>query len=253
MSVLSHLRPSRVQVLGIGVDNVDLSQAVFLAAELAREKGPSVLIAANLNFAQLANADPNLLRANTRSALTVADGMSLVLASKFLSVPLRQRITGSELLEGICQEAALCQQTLFFVGCQPTSTALAIEYLKKKFPGLRVTGVENEARQISAERTERLIDRISQVRPHYLILAQGQPYADLWIDSHLPRLDAAVVFQIGGALDYLSGFQKRAPKILGDCGLEWAYRLSQAPKRLGPRYLKNGLFLLQCLFRRRVL
>ena len=49
---------------------------------------------------------------------------------------------------------------------------------------------------------------------------------------------------IGGALPVTVGMQKRAPKWMQNGGLEWAYRLSQEPKRLFTRYaITNSVFM----------
>ena len=45
---------------------------------------------------------------------------------------------------------------------------------------------------------------------------------------------------VGAAFDFLSGKQKQCPKLLGDIGLEWAYRLLRE-NRLIKRYIYDGI------------
>jgi len=42
---------------------------------------------------------------------------------------------------------------------------------------------------------------------------------------------------VGAALEYCAGARKRAPGWMRRAGLEWLYRLGQAPGRLAGRYL----------------
>lgn len=47
----------------------------------------------------------------------------------------------------------------------------------------------------------------------------------------------------GGSLDILAGRTDEAPDFVSKVGLEWAFRLVQEPKRLGPRYARDLGFL----------
>jgi len=44
---------------------------------------------------------------------------------------------------------------------------------------------------------------------------------------------------VGGTLDFLAGYLKRAPLWMQRSGVEWLYRLAQEPRRLFRRYLKD--------------
>lgn len=52
------------------------------------------------------------------------------------------------------------------------------------------------------------------------------------------RLDAPVLIGVGAAFDFHAGLVSQAPPLLQGAGLEWAYRLSQEPRRLWRRYLR---------------
>jgi N-acetylglucosaminyldiphosphoundecaprenol N-acetyl-beta-D-mannosaminyltransferase len=51
-------------------------------------------------------------------------------------------------------------------------------------------------------------------------------------------LDAPVLVGVGAAFDFLAGLKRQAPGWMQRRGLEWAFRLSQEPLRLLPRYLR---------------
>ncbi len=233
----------RQKLLGIWIDTVGMSEAVAHASNLARRMEKSVIVSGNLNFAELAGRDPRLQDCNRQSALTVADGMPIVLASRWAEHKLLERIPGSELLEKLCGVGALQGHTFFFVGRREEATQLAIRRLKEKHPDFIVAGTEHVGKPITDRETNRVLNAIAKAKPNYLILALGQPQGELWIHEHLAKIEAGVIFQVGNALDLISGIKRRSPRWLGNLGLEWAYRMWQEPKRLGPRYLANGGFL----------
>lgn len=53
----------------------------------------------------------------------------------------------------------------------------------------------------------------------------------------------------GASLLFLSGSERRAPKILQKYSLEWFYRLLKSPKRLFRRYVIDGPYIFVILFK----
>jgi N-acetylglucosaminyldiphosphoundecaprenol N-acetyl-beta-D-mannosaminyltransferase len=47
---------------------------------------------------------------------------------------------------------------------------------------------------------------------------------------------------VGGAFDIAAGQYTRAPKFVQKTGFEWAWRVAQEPKRMGPRVLNDLKF-----------
>jgi len=63
--------------------------------------------------------------------------------------------------------------------------------------------------------------------------------------AHRERLRAAVLVGVGAAFDFHTGRVRQAPRWMMRAGLEWAFRLSQEPRRLWRRYLVyNPLFVI---------
>jgi hypothetical protein len=46
---------------------------------------------------------------------------------------------------------------------------------------------------------------------------------------------------IGGAIDVVAGYARRAPTLLQTLGLEWLDRLAREPRRLAPLYLSTNV------------
>jgi N-acetylglucosaminyldiphosphoundecaprenol N-acetyl-beta-D-mannosaminyltransferase len=85
---------------------------------------------------------------------------------------------------------------------------------------------------------------VRAARADVLFVALGSPEKELFLDRRRDELGVGFAMGVGGALDVIAGLRKRAPKGLQRVGLEWAFRLAQEPRRLGPRYLtSNARFL----------
>jgi exopolysaccharide biosynthesis WecB/TagA/CpsF family protein len=56
---------------------------------------------------------------------------------------------------------------------------------------------------------------------------------------------------VGASLRFLSGEERRAPRLVQRAGLEWAWRLAQDPRRLARRYLRDDPAILALLWRER--
>lgn len=58
--------------------------------------------------------------------------------------------------------------------------------------------------------------------------------------AHRDRLHAPAMLGVGAAFDIHAGLVRQAPRWVQRSGLEWAFRLSQEPRRLARRYLRSN-------------
>jgi N-acetylglucosaminyldiphosphoundecaprenol N-acetyl-beta-D-mannosaminyltransferase len=82
---------------------------------------------------------------------------------------------------------------------------------------------------------------IRQTGCPFIFVAVGSPQGEIL--CHRARqlgADRGVALSIGASIDFITGRQIRAPRIVQKLGLEWAHRLLSDPKRLWRRYLVDG-------------
>jgi N-acetylglucosaminyldiphosphoundecaprenol N-acetyl-beta-D-mannosaminyltransferase len=91
------------------------------------------------------------------------------------------------------------------------------------------------------EAEEDAVREINKLKPNILMVGMGTPKQEKWIYNHLNELDVNLCWGVGAAFEWLSGYRKRAPRWMVECGFEWLYRLYQQPKRLWKRYLVGNL------------
>jgi N-acetylglucosaminyldiphosphoundecaprenol N-acetyl-beta-D-mannosaminyltransferase len=82
---------------------------------------------------------------------------------------------------------------------------------------------------------------IAESGARFSFIAVGSPQQEL-IAAEVKSVSGAVgtAFCIGAALDFITGRQRRAPRLARQLGLEWAHRLLSDPRRMWRRYLLEG-------------
>ena len=73
-----------------------------------------------------------------------------------------------------------------------------------------------------------------------------------WIIDHKDKVWAEVFIGAGGSLDLLSGFAKRAPKMVRKLGLEWFWRLLNRPSRHWRRVINAVVVFPWLVFREKI-
>lgn len=244
-------RLETVDVWGLPLARVTFPETVAHVDRLIAAGRGGFFITANLHYAALTAGDPALAALNRRAMFLLADGMPLVWQSRRLGRPLPERVTGSDLTGMLCAQAARRGHRVYLLGGAEGVARQAAEVLTERYPGLQVVGAEAPPfRPLSSDEHEALLGRIRRARPHLLFVAFGQPKGEFWLDQNIAALGSVIGVQIGATLDFIAGRVRRAPGLWQRLGLEWLYRATSEPRRLGPRYLADGLFLLRRLFSR---
>ncbi|WP_051707075.1 WecB/TagA/CpsF family glycosyltransferase [Nocardioides aequoreus] len=84
-----------------------------------------------------------------------------------------------------------------------------------------------------------VLARVRATDPDVVVVGLGAPREMTWCESHRAELPPALILTCGGWFGHLVGDERRAPTLLRRSGLEWIARVAQAPRRLGPRYVRG--------------
>lgn len=239
-----------VRIWGVPLAPFTFRQTLAAVERLIEVGEPAFFVTANLHYLMLTERDERLAAANEEAAFILADGMPPVWASRWKEERLPERVAGSDLVPALCEVAAAKGYRVFMLGGAPAIAEEAARRLCERFPGLEVVGIESPPyRELEPHEHEELIARIQDARPHILFVAFGQPKGEVWLKDNVRRLGVPACVQIGASLDFAAGKVRRAPRWMQRIGAEWLYRTGREPRRMIPRYWRNGLFLLRMLAR----
>lgn len=246
----------RLIIAGVPVDHTTLREAAAMVlGRLLAPRGPQpmLIMGPNAHLMTLAQKHARFAEALRASDLNVPDGMSVVLASRILGHSLPERVTGGDLMEELCRQAALHGLSIFLLGGLPMAARLAARKLQRKYPGLKVAGTYCPPMGFESCREEnsRIQDLIAAARPDLLFVAFGAPKQELWMHEICRSLPVGAVLSVGAALDTQAGLRRRAPRWTHRTGLEWFYRLLLEPRRLWRRYLLGNPYFLYLVLRQR--
>jgi N-acetylglucosaminyldiphosphoundecaprenol N-acetyl-beta-D-mannosaminyltransferase len=234
--------PPRFRLAGVPVDRISMDYAAILLVEALLHPGdlPTLtVVGPNAQLVTLAQKDDLFAEAMQQADLAVPDGMSVVLASRMLGVTIPERVTGGDLMERMCSEAAHYGFRVFFLGGLPGAAEMAAFNLRQRYPGLNICGTYCPPRGFENDPAELFwIEKVvEEARPDLLCVAFGAPKQEIWMQRHRDRLNVGVILPVGAAFDTQAGLQRRAPQWMQRNALEWLFRLMMEPRRLWRRYL----------------
>jgi len=240
----------RVSVRGLTFYDIlpdEALRAVIEAVEDESRTSPYAVYTPNAEIAQLCAEREDIKECILGADLLVQDGAGIVLASKILGVPLRSKIAGIDLGEGLIKYSAETGRKVYFLGASPKNNErdavalLAEAKLKEKYPGFSLCGWHDG--YFKQEDIDDIISDINASGADILFVCLGAPRQELWIRDNLDKLSVKAVLGLGGSLDGYAGTVKRAPKFFISINCEWLYRLIKQPSRFG-RMLKLPKYIL---------
>jgi exopolysaccharide biosynthesis WecB/TagA/CpsF family protein len=175
------------------------------------------------------------------------DGQSVRFALNVLHhTQLADRVYGPQLMLDLCTCAAQEKIPVYLYGSYDHVVSTLGRNLKKLLPELEVVGAEEGVyRALTPAEDRSLVERINESGAGILFLGLGCPRQERFAYEHRDLIKAVQVC-VGAAFDFHAGTKRMAPPWMQKAGLEWLFRLSQEPRRLGRRYLQtNTQFVLR--------
>ena len=192
---------------------------------------------------------PALPEIYSRANYCVCDSKVLALLARWRGLNLPVTV-GTDLAELVFERVTRDGDHIAVIG---GDAPLLLE-LQRKFPRLSFAQhlpPMGLTRNPAARRTA--AEFIVQEKPRFTFICVGSPQQEM-IAAAAAALPGStgVAFCLGAALEFITGRQRRAPKLARRLGLEWAHRLVTNPRRLWRRYLVEGpaIFLLAYRWRK---
>lgn len=236
---------NKVKILNLEIDN--LSKAEFLETLHS-----GVVFTPNVDHLIKLQKDPEFFQAYSMSDYKVCDSQILVYASQFLGTPLKEKISGSDLFPAFYNYHKHNEEIkIFLLGAGQGVASKAQHKINKKIGRDIVIATYSPpfGFEKDEEECQNIINMINHSGATVLVVGLGAPKQEKWIYKYKNKLPHIKIFMaLGATIDFEAENVKRAPKWMGEVGLEWLYRIICEPKRLWKRYLVDDIpFLLLVL------
>jgi N-acetylglucosaminyldiphosphoundecaprenol N-acetyl-beta-D-mannosaminyltransferase len=204
-----------------------------------------------------AHGDPEIARILNDAALCLPDGVGILWAAHYLSLPgrglraltqfalslasmlfrpgairrpLRQPMRGVDFTWTMLEAISEAGLSVYLLGGTKGELAGTLSAIQQRLPALRITGHHHG--YFPKRDNTAVVEGINAAKPDVLIVAMGFPKQERWIAANVKDLDVIVAVAEGGSFSFISGATSRAPSWMRRAGLEWLYRLLRQPSRL---------------------
>lgn len=171
--------------------------------------------------------------------IIVPDGIGVVKAANILKLPVKERVTGVEIVQKLLELLNEQKKSIYLLGAKKEVVDAFVSNIHEKYPNVIVLGYKDGYIKDKDE----AFDEIAELKPDVVLVALGIPAQELLIYKHYDKFDKGIFVGVGGSFDVLSGMKKRAPKIFIKLNLEWLYRIVSEPKRIKRFYVSNVKFI----------
>lgn len=234
-------------ILGLPFDAVTMDSACGRIRQSMQLKKKLFLSTPNVNWLRTASGDAAFRDAALRSDLCIADGAPIVWIARLLSLPIRARTAGSDLID---QLATTTRFSVFFFGGEAQAAQTATANINATQLPMRAAGGINPGHgDVDAMSSADMLGQINAQPVDFLIVSLGAIKGQRWITRNLDHVSATVISHLGAVVNFYAGTVTRAPSAIQKFGLEWLWRIFQEPK-LFSRYFSDAVFLLTAFFYR---
>lgn len=190
-----------------------------------------------INAAKLVNAqkDQELKRSITDCDIINADGQAIVWASRFLNVPLPERVAGIDLMDELVKLSSRKRYKVFLLGAKEDIVQKVAKTYRERYGNDIIAGYRNG--YFKKEEELQVAKQIADSKADILFVAMSSPKKEIFLNTYKKEINIPFIMGVGGSFDVVAGFVKRAPMWMQKTGMEWFFRVIQEPKRMWKRYL----------------
>lgn len=239
------------QLLNTYINNLTMEAAINEIEQRIIDKKKSYVVAVNVDVVMKMEDDLFLKKITDNADLTIVDGKPLIWISKIKKNPIKEKISGSDLVPNLCKLANEKGYSIFIIGGKDNVVEQAKIKLEKKYKKIKIVGTYSPA--LGFENDEKELKNINSIinkaKPDLLFVCFGCPKQEKWIYNNINKYNATVSICAGATVDFIAGNVKRAPKWMSNCGLEWFYRFLQEPRRLFKRYFIDDIKIIKLIFK----
>jgi N-acetylglucosaminyldiphosphoundecaprenol N-acetyl-beta-D-mannosaminyltransferase len=242
---------TKINLGNIKVDNLSQDETILaIERSLLKSVAPHILVTPNAGHLKSINTVKEISEIYSSADLSLIDGWPIAVAAKNASGKRVQRVTGSDLLPRLFSELNRDVRIGIIGGSNETKIR---QVLEARYPNLNIQIIDTSQWSNSIYDVRRLRELVQHNALSIVLLCLGHPKQEL-LARELKNYDWAGsrpdwIMCMGATIDFLTGDQKRAPKIFQVIGLEWLFRLLTNPKKFTSRYFEAVLPSIKLIFK----
>ena len=257
----------KIDIAGLKVDAINKKELLDDVLGRIKNGQKTFVITPYSEFLYHSFRDPKLLDIFNMADFSVADGIGLFWARKFLDIPLTaksywgkvlqsswqikyslaaiifnprwiksalpEKIVGADLIWDLAKLASENNLSVYLLGGFEDTAKLAAEKLSTSLNnGRHLNTYLKIAGWLNKNPGDpSIIEEINQAAPDILFVAYGPVRQEKWIAENLSKLNVKLAIGLGGSFDYIAGKKSAPPKFIRYSGLEWLWRLITQPYR----------------------
>lgn len=216
----------KVNILGVSLAKLSKLDCLKTIESFLAGKEARLVVTPNAEFILRAQHDEEFFYILNHADLSVLDGSGPQFASWATGNFIR-RYPGADLVIDLLSLAEQQKEKVVVLNWEGgLSSKTDVEtVLNNKFPAL-----DFEVLDIDREGTKLDLIEINDFKPSIIVATLGAPFQEKLLYHNLKTIPSLrLSIGIGGALDFLAGKVKRAPKLMRLLGIEWLWRMLQKP------------------------
>lgn len=236
-------------IMGVNINQEKKSQLTDMVGDYLGTSHGKKIFTPNPEMLVMARDNEKFRQVLNTADLSLCDGFGL----KLVSGGRLTRWPGADFVYHLCNVAVKEKKGIYLLGTGSIIVLKkAVEKLREMYPTLKISGfdvgpqinIKNDGIELDELENRKIVDKINHSEAEILIVAFGQMKQEFWIEENIYKLNKIkIAVGVGGAIDYISGVARRAPKWIRYIGLEWLYRLVREPWRLKRIYNATFIFL----------
>ncbi|MCX5770572.1 MAG: WecB/TagA/CpsF family glycosyltransferase [Candidatus Hydrogenedentes bacterium] len=228
-----------IDICGVPINSLSLRGVLRSVCVQISQRLPGYIVTPNIDHVCRYQTNEEFRNAYRDALLSLPDSTPLLWAGRILNTPLREKLSGSDLIYHLSKFAADNGFCVYLMGAAEGVAAEAARRLAALYPGLVIAGTDSpppgfeKDPALNGEVVQRLADSGADI----CFIALGSPKQEIWMHQNSGRSRVPVMIGVGASFDFVAGRVKRAPVWMQRTGLEWFWRLCHEPRRLWRRYL----------------
>jgi N-acetylglucosaminyldiphosphoundecaprenol N-acetyl-beta-D-mannosaminyltransferase len=237
-------------LLGLAFDGMAVEEALAMLAARPADAPFGYLVTPNADHLVRLAREPGRYGPLYREAdWRLLDSRVVARLARALGLAAPPVVTGSDLTARLLEDVAGRRDRIAVLG----ASAATVEAVRQRYwlEGLLhhdpPMGFDADPAALQAA-----VAFLEGARARFSLLCVGSPRQEIVARAVKQRGRATgTALCVGASLRFLSGEERRAPRLVQRAGMEWAWRLAQDPRRLARRYLVEDPLLLALLWRER--